>query len=269
VAQEGKKILQIYPRLSPSFSVALTRVEKQEGDRYLVMDGLSESTIPLSIHDERATVLRELLRQHSHPGAREDAQFVDQILANRKERDEGIAQYLRRFRYRDICPKRALLRLVSDGIYSLDDSLLQVAARWLSPEQIETVKMTIPQRIAHLEALVERLRTHRHYELILLEDEEAAICRTYYLAKARYAVLLEYWRPRPDGTKEQVDIEINEPAIVRAFYDNPLWAHYAALPAGHKERVIAFLEEQLEVLRRGGPIAPAEPTPAAFERASL
>jgi transcriptional regulator with XRE-family HTH domain len=227
------RVYNMYPRrMMPDFMDAIARVDEQPGDRYLVMNGLSESTVPLNLHADRAKLLI------SRGGAAAD--FARHAMQTRMEREQAIRRQLAVWRYRDICPRQAIQREVDTGIYSLDDAFLEFDIPALSREQT----------ITHFNALIDRLMEYENYELILLPDSEVDYCRTFYLAKAGYEVLLESWRPGSDGMSEEIDIEVTDPTIVQAFYDNPAWGSYLRPSRKRKQDVIRFLRKQVSVLEK-------------------
>jgi hypothetical protein len=202
------------------------------------MDGLSESLVPEAVHLARAAPFLA--------GGGERADFVTKLLQTRRRRVAAIERNLREYRYRDICTERAVVRLAREGITSPDDALLRLGASVLTRDQ----------RLVVLRSLEERMRRNRNYELILLPDSLADLCRTFYLAKAETMVLLESWRPvgggteEPAGTsnREQRDLRITEPTIVRAFQENPLWQPYETYSPIRRRQTIAFLEGQIQWL---------------------
>ncbi|HEX6123333.1 MAG TPA: helix-turn-helix transcriptional regulator [Ktedonobacterales bacterium] len=248
---EATPLYQEFPRFSIRFTEAIRKAEESPGDRDLAMDGLSESLVPEAIHRVRAEPFL------ARGGA--VARFVEELLESRRRRVAAIEHHLRTYRYRDLCTERAIARLAREGITSPDDPLRRLGAPVLTHDQ----------RLVVLRALVERMRRYQRYELILLPDSLADLCRTFYLAKAGYAVLLEFWRPAgsgveapedpasaldlPPSDRDQNDLLITDPTIVRAFQENPLWQPYNTFSPVRRRQTITFLEEQIEwLLSEGG-----------------
>src|SRR5262249_41988732 len=147
-----------------------------------------------------------------------DVDRVATTLRNRQTRELRLEAHLKKWRYRDILPRRALRRLVREGFTSpgnRDDTLAYFGdAKILTPGQ----------RLAVLKSLAERLQKYRNYELVLLDDAEADICRTFFVVKPPHGVLLEFWDLRPGSrVDDQVDhltIVMDDRTAVRAFADN-------------------------------------------------
>jgi transcriptional regulator with XRE-family HTH domain len=231
-------LYKLHPRSSNGFFEAIARTEAAEGDRDLAMNGLSVSSMPHTISQERAW---PILKRGG-----EDARLAAVILRARRDREQAILAQLGKYRFRDYCPEQAVLRMVREGFTSDDDSLTRLGAPAL----------TVEQRLTHLRTIAERMRQHRSYELIVLPEYQADLCRTFYLAKAGRAVLLEFWSTTAEredlpeerrlaGEREQVNIEVTEPAMVRAFYENPVWRPYRNASSERRQQTLAFLEEQI------------------------
>lgn len=225
--------MTFYPSMSLQFHEAVARAEAYEGERYLVLDGLSEVTTPDWINEER---VRPILARGEWA-----ADFVTGLLGIRRQRRAAALEQLAEWGFCDICSKNAIRRLCDEGIPSVDDAL---TAAGCPPQSRE-------QRVAHLEEVIRLLETSK-YRLALLDEQHAAVCRTFWLVKKEHAVLLETWRPTVQGRRVDVNIEIAEPAIIEAFRESftRLWEQ---IPAENKEvpYVSAWLREQIDRLRQG------------------
>lgn len=230
-AQANPIYERIFPRMSSAFSDAVADAEEMDGERCLVMDGLGETTIPRAIYERRA---QEVLAQGCTERVR---QLVDHALKNHERRAAAIERCLATWRFRDVCSRSAIQRLVREGCPSADDIFRRLGAPALTRDD----------RVAQLRHVLALLE-HPNYELILLDDDEADLYHTFYLAKANKVALIEFWPIGAQGQREQVDVEISEPSIVAAFQSSPFWTQLDALPPSHKKGVKGFLTEQLNSL---------------------
>lgn len=224
----------VWPRPSSGFLEAITRAEQASGSRYLLMNGLSESTVPIASHEWRA---HAIMAQKGVDVAR-----IQSLLAHRKVRAAALARTLTTYRVRDFCPSRAIGAYVETGVYSSDDALLQLA--------VEPIYMGHAHIERHLDYLLARLMINTRYQLILLDDSEAELCRSFCMVKYDTAVLLECWLLTPTGERQQIDIEITEPSIVKALSRDPFWTERAADEDAERRRSVEVLRSSLRHLRR-------------------
>jgi hypothetical protein len=224
----------VWPRPSSGFVEAITRAEQAPGSRYLLMNGLSESTVPIASHEWRA---RTIIAQGGV-----DVPHIQHLLANRMARAQAVAQTLTTYRVRDFCPRTAISAYIETGIYSSDDALLQLAAK-----PVHMDKTNIERHLKHLLA---RLMMNPRYQLILLDDSEAELCRAFCMVKQNASVLLEFWPLDPTGQPQQTDIEIVEPSIVHSFWRDPFWTERAADEDAERRRSIEALQLARQRLSR-------------------
>jgi transcriptional regulator with XRE-family HTH domain len=223
-------LLSSYEPRSIAFDSAVRDKIEQEGDRFLVMDGLSEVTAPAAIHEDRA---RPILERGG-----EQAEIALRLIENRRRREVAFKRQIKQKKhlFRDICPKGAIERLVKDGITASDDRLFILGG---DSERLE-------QRVEHLKNVIDLLETSSHYELGLLDDEVTKSPPTFWLVKGGHAVFFETWPPNASGDKEELDLEITEPSVVEAFHEYflQLWEQ---LPAENrdKHKVISWLRKQI------------------------
>jgi hypothetical protein len=229
---QSSSLITSYPALSVAFTQAIARVDGHEGERGLVMNGLSDLTVPFSLHEARADLLK---RQ----GDLEKAEKAREILAWRKTRATAFEQQVVTWHFRDICPMRAINRYVQSGEYSPDDVFRALGCDALDGEQ----------RKVHLEHVIWRLREFPNYELGLVDIRgiDLSIYQKFWLVKTGYSVLLEGRSSNlSDPTAEQ-DLEITEPRVVEAFarfFSEHLWDR---LPPQHRSKqwVIEWLTRQM------------------------
>lgn len=231
--------------LSVEFSSAITDVDAHQSDRYLILNGLSDLTVPVELHRARERYLLDtfvddvaLKRQ------------VTAITANRVLREQNFKRLVHHHRFRDMCPKRAIRSYVQSGEYAPDDWFHTMGCEPFGPDDIRS----------HLEHLIDRLRTYDNYELGLIEDEpiiDAFEYRTFRLVKSGHAVLLECEAATAEGVREEVDLQITEQEVVNGFFQHAenLW-HDLGASNTDKRKVIEFLQKRLKELPPPGASRP-------------
>lgn len=220
------------------YDKALTQCYKSEGDRFLVIDGLSEVTAPLWIHEKRATRVQP-----------EDEKKARLLLGQRKQRIDAFREQVERgvYHFFDICTQRAVRCLVEEGIYAPDD--------WFASKGIVEER---DERKEHIKSIL-ALLDNPNYELALLDDTELEICRTSWLIKGDHTLLLETWHPitrtntiqedsqRDETPPGEIDLIIQEPTLVQAFRSHflSIWKN---IPSQNKSKVAIrkWLEGQLK-----------------------
>jgi transcriptional regulator with XRE-family HTH domain len=215
---------------------AVRRAEHHPGPRDLIKDGLSVLT--------RST---EILEWQAEPILREKpanpyAAVARRLIEGRRERQALFLDYVMQYRFRDLCPKSALIHLRNTGNYrhgsqSSDDKLVEAGGRRETPEVGRQ----------HLRHLINLLRD-TNYELGLLEAEHELVSRTYIEIKHGKAVFLDAWVPGATrlGEDEQLALEISEPRMIRAleeFFED-IWQSIGE-ENSNKEHVIGWLESLL------------------------
>lgn len=220
-----------YPALSIQFSRRVVEAESGDGDRYLIMAGLSELTVPLDIHAERTQgILDQDLPEETHDKARA-------ALKVRTDRHEGFKREIQRWRYFDICPLQAIRDYLGSGVIASDDLLSALGAPNLTPTQMAF----------HLTQLIERLRKYPNYELGLVEDElDPSLYKSFWLVKTGKVVLLECPSSQgAPGAEEEIDLAVEEPQIVKAFRERFL-QYWAQLKPLHRDKdwVINWLSDR-------------------------
>jgi hypothetical protein len=220
-------VLKTYPPMSAAYDVALTEAEELFGDRYLVKGALSVNLEPPEMHADRAASL--MTKASTRP------ELLSALLANRERRSRAFyAQLERGARVRDMCPRSAINRLGTEGLYGKDDWLVALGG----------APVSAAHAAQHITAVVDVLERYPTYELALVDDDMAgAMFDAWWEVKVGQAVFLESW---PLHGRGEVDLEIREPTAVDAFarYFDTLWTN---LPEASKERraVISFLRSQV------------------------
>lgn len=250
-------LLIAYPNDDPSrtgseaFDDAISRAEQRPGGRMLVKGGLSHITRPASYYAAGSNWLEGRTPE-------EQARSV----GNYRLRQAGFRQHVLWYPYRDLITKSGIRTLIEQGKYARDDQDLKVMKRRADVKEVWD----------HLTNVIDMLRSHSNYEIALLdEDEEPGMIESFWEAIGDHTVLLESWRPTDSGTEEEeVDVEITEPSIVRAFqaYGQLLWNKVR--PANrHKPTVIAWFEARVRELEDQYPDLAQHKKMRAEQRAEL
>ena len=258
--RKSERLCRLYPQLSDERRAAIVHLEGACAHRILCMNGLPQYLVPEEVHKSRYEVLTEIIRERGGKSTQAYLTFARETLSARRQRAQLLEEDLMegRHRHRDICPERAIVRLVKYGRTShndADDSLHHIAAR-LGAQNFPV--LTLEQRRACLSALVNRLKVFDQYELVLLPDSEADIFGTYCLIRDGIGVLLQFWKRQRNvddnedvGPRVYTAMHINNPTMIRAFSENPLLQPYDRdLDPTNKARVIKFLEEHIAILNR-------------------
>lgn len=205
---------------------ACAEAESYPGGRVAVKDGLSFLTEPPAWYQEDWPLL-------TATGLSSSA--CARILENQRRRLAAFYSHVTSLPYRDICPRRAVERLVSEGETNRNDRLFGIQ---LSREECRE----------QLEYTLSLLKTYEHYQLALIDEEErqAIPSEMFWEVAGERSVVMNTWATDIHGKDVIVDLVINEPTIAHAFHDYfaEVWENIA--PA-HKDRaqVIAWLEQQL------------------------
>lgn len=241
------------------FQQAIARLEAQPGHRCLVMNGLSDLSVPSAIHFARARALESRLSRATVTSAgasrlRQDVPMS--IYRTRKERERAFDEIIAQYEVRDVCPIQAVRRYTHNGSYSPHDWFTSNGCGVLEPAD----------RKGHLRHIVERLTTPRYdnYHLALIDrfDQiDPSIYRTFWLVKEGRGVLLEAVGHENTATAPAVavelNLEINDEAIVEGFYSYSLEL-WERIHRSHKHRrwVITTLEKRIReidaLVARGG-----------------
>lgn len=224
-----------------AFLNEMAEAEQRPGDRFLIKDGLSAITRPLSFCDEQSPLVQAYATKGESAAA---------VSARHIRRIQAFEKWIRRYRYRDVCTQRAILTLVREGRYTGDD--LQIP---------ETYVASLTDRLAHLHRVRELLMTYDNYELALVDEEQAdrVFLRTRTSSRVRPLlivkadqVLFETWSANPEqpGTRMELDVVIKEPTIAAALHAHvaDLWETQIARRNSEKSAVIQWLEERIEEL---------------------
>jgi transcriptional regulator with XRE-family HTH domain len=225
-------IFNAYPARSPQFLDAVERAEEQDGDLYTVKSGLSVKFEPIELLEERVRPIIE-------KGGPKAKQFTD-LIDSRKRRQAALFEQLRRgFRVRHICPESAIRDFPIYGLYSKDDWAVAFGGHEVMPRQVDR----------RIQAVVDLLEAYpKKFELALLDEKnDQGIFATSWKVKVGHAVFLESFPLRDT----EVDIEITEPILVKAFqeYFDTLWDR-VPIKGKNKSKVIKRLSEFIEKITK-------------------
>jgi transcriptional regulator with XRE-family HTH domain len=215
-----------------AFASSRVEAEEQYGGHVLVKDGLSQLSEPPEWADRDAQWVR-----HSRYGGEKLSALID----TRKRQLAAFEAHVKRHTYREICPMRAVKRLMQMGHY-LQDS------------DVDFFVEPVADRIAHLEHVIALLRAHEHYELALVdveqEDEIPVLTNRYWEVIGGMRVFTNLHVPDSRSINFHSGIVIAEPSLVGAFqsYFDDLWER-VALRDKDKGFVIWWLERQLDSVR--------------------
>ncbi|MBI3978537.1 MAG: helix-turn-helix transcriptional regulator [Chloroflexi bacterium] len=225
------------------YAFAHTRTDALPGDRLMVKDGLRSVTLPSSVFLEWARRLRAI-------GGEEWTDWMRTLIENRLERIATFHDQLRELRFRDICSKRGIERLATAEQYAVDDRWLRVQIASGDGRHVGTDPLQVPatreERLKHLQAVVDLLKTYPNYELGLVDDPQATDLAeiSWHLkgSEGEGTLFLDTWCP--DGEhRAEMSLEISQRDVVEAFRAY-FWSLWESLPAPNrdKQQVIAWLE---------------------------
>jgi transcriptional regulator with XRE-family HTH domain len=247
------------------FSERIAEVEEASGDRYLAMDGLSECSVPLELYARRVERLKARLtsmpskaqKGEKMPSKAQRAELqvlLEASWKNRQRREDALKSNLNQGRWvRDMTTIDAIVRLVTEGIFSRDDILLYIGNK-LGVD----MRLTIQERIQVLEHVANRLREKERYELFFATLGNQPLSLIKRGDKGGWLLIesLPSGKGVQDGEGEW-DIEVVEPEIVTAFRQTSAWRtaldrskadRDGAQKHTHKERCIKYLEAQIKLL---------------------
>ena len=218
----------------------IAETEERSGDRLLIQNGPSTLTQPPAWYQPDTN----WTRAQTVADESELKRLIDQQL----RRVKAFEQQVEHFRYWNICPKRAITRLVEEGV---------AIKRVYYKNFVETPE----ERVAHLRNMIEMLNRYPHFEIALVdESEEDSILTDFFEeVKGDHTVLIE---PCPPDLQDEVQIglAITEPTVAGAFraYFLEAWGHLSPRNRD-KEYVALWLERQLVQAEANAKAAGAAP----------
>lgn len=244
--EQASDALTIYDWPGDQFCEAIADIEGLAGHRGLVMDGLSALTVPLDMQRQRLDSVAD------DPIALAKAEA---IIAHYRRRESNFMTQIRQWECRDICSAQAVEEYAKvTGWHAKDDIFRPLGVRALASRERK-------QHLEHIIDMLSKRRYHRHYQLgLIFEDTvvDPRLYRTFWMFKsdqdaglpdsapsgAGCRVLLEAYETQSDGTPCEIDLEITDPWIARAFQERfeQLWLHTERRPSA----VIRWLRSLIE-----------------------
>lgn len=269
------------PSVAMPFEQLLTSVEREEGPRRLVKEGLSILNIPVAIHAwkwraaELSTAgwipkdLLEILHAQAwdladhgvrhlppamldkyatHPRIRTALRALEEYAGNLRERHEAWAQQLSSHQFWDACPKSSLIRFISTGELPPDE--IPPACKYKAQQgDVDTI----------ITRLITRLRSTRNYHLALI-DEPPIQQWFYFGVKAAHVLAQVFDNPLSgEGAEEagrpgdnMLNVHIDYAPIAVAFagwFDEHVLKAAVDPPWQDNHKVADWLEAELRNTR--------------------
>lgn len=218
------ELLQLPAKIA--FDTVLTEAVAQGGRRVAVKGGFVLSCMPANSTLEFA---QRLKRRAAEVGMSASIPLLEMLTENRQRRRDAM----RRFPSRDICTERGL------GLY-LDPKSPGPTRH--QQHDVLTGELMFPDRIAHVNGVIELLQSSPHYEVALLPSPDlspAPVEDSYWMATE---TALFYVGPLGDeGTRYVI---IRDPAVVDAFF-SLVDSRWDGFDAGLRDRsaVVARLQK--------------------------
>lgn len=218
-----------------AYEEAITAAEENVGDRFGAMDGLALARMPLPVWKRRVLQQARATTEYAILGTLRDIEY---LYAQAVRRHQAFAQQVDRWRFRDLCPRRAIERLVTDGVFPYDERSGDFTVL-LSPQDRAEI-------ILHLLAL---LYSHPNYELALLDREREDLTKVIWMVKGERVVFLAGYPLLVDGRRSRSTVVISDERVAASFsaYFGQIWND---LPSKSRDRVKVsrWLEQQLNRL---------------------
>jgi transcriptional regulator with XRE-family HTH domain len=254
IQASARPVLQAFP--SHSFRFDFTVLDAADPDRHpgeelLVKAGLSSSLFPYAVHASRRTrVLEAQLAGRSDLQPHWSRHELETWLDNQRVRADRCWGRGETWPIRHIASKEAVQTLLAEGNSGWDDRLNQFG---------EPARLTRDEAVACVRFAINRLRTQPKFEIAFLdrtvaEHVDRDLFKTYWQVTGNHVALLESWRRRPDGTREELDLAIFESEVVGLLrgHFSMLWE---ATPAECRNRDLVIAE--LECLIEETPYSPS------------
>jgi hypothetical protein len=240
LGNSAQPLMDSYPRrLVGLFDKVQAESELRSPGRLFVKYSPSVMTEPANFNSE-TSFMAERMRDMGFTGA-----ALRHRLERRRERLMALLAHAETTDCRDICAMQSIKDIVQHGWY-------------LENAQIRPTKgAPVAERRQHLENMIDVLRRYSHFQLALLDEEEARELKvtreTMWEALSAERVLINACSIDSDDQPVYVDITLNEPSIVAGFvnYYESLWQRIAQ---EHRDKkwVIAWLEKQLRDISNAG-----------------
>jgi transcriptional regulator with XRE-family HTH domain len=233
LAKSVQPLMESYPRrLVGLFDKVQAESELRSPGRLFVKYSPSVMTEPADFNNETSFVA-ERMRDMGFTGT-----ALTHRLERRRERQMALLAHAETTDYRDICTMQSIEDIVSPGWY-------------LENAEIRPTKgAPVAERRQHLENAIAVLERYPHFQLALLDEDEAHELKvtreTMWEALGEERVLINACSIDSDDQPVYMDITLDEPSIVAAFvnYYESLWQRIAQ---EHRDKkwVIAWLKKRL------------------------
>jgi transcriptional regulator with XRE-family HTH domain len=233
LAKSAQPVMESYPRRFVGlFDTVQAASELRSPGRLIVKYAPSVMTEPADFNSE-TSFMAERLRDMGFTGA-----ALRQRLERRRERLLALLAHAETTDYRDICTMQSIEEIVRRGWY-LENAQLR-----------PTKGAPVAERRQHLENAIAVLERYPHFQLALLDEEEARDLKvtreTVWEILGEQRVLINACSIDSDDQPVYLDITLDEPNIVAAFvtYYESLWRRIAH---AHRDKqwVIAWLKARL------------------------
>ena len=233
LAKSAQPLMESYPRrLVGLFDKVQAESELRSPGRLFVKYSPSVMTEPADFNTE-TSFMAERLREMGFSGA-----ALTHRLERRRERLMALLAHAETTDCRDICTMQSIEDIVKHGWY-------------LENAQIRPTKgAPVAERRQHLENAIAVLERYPHFQLALLDEDEARELKvtreTMWEILGGQRVLINACSIDSDDQPVYMDITLDEPSIVAAFvnYYESLWQRIAQ-EHRDKEWVIAWLKKRL------------------------
>jgi transcriptional regulator with XRE-family HTH domain len=243
LGKSAQPLMESYPRrLVGLFDTVQAESELRSPGRLFVKYSPSVMTEPAHFNTE-TSFMAERLREMGFSGA-----ALAHRLERRSERLMALLAHAETTDYCDICTMQSIQDIVSHGWY-LENAQLR-----------PTKGAPVAERRQHLENAIAVLERYPHFQLALLDADEARELKvtreTMWEILGEERILINACSIDSDDQPVYLDITLDEPNIVAAFvnYYESLWQRIAPQHRD-KEWVIAWLKKRLRDIPRAVPDA--------------
>jgi transcriptional regulator with XRE-family HTH domain len=236
LAKHAQRLLEAYPRrIATLFDEVLAQSEARVPGRLFVKHSLSIMTEPTEWSGEDS-FWAERMRDMGRTGL-----ALTQMIEHRRQRQIALLAHAETTDYRDIATMEAVEAIAKRGEYLRN---AEVRATKFAP---------VAERRAHLANTIDVLKGYPHYQLALLDDDEARELKvtrqTQWEILGERRVLINARSLDIDDHPVDLDITLDEPGIVAAFVEH-FESHWRRIAPEHRDRdwVINWLEGQLRAI---------------------
>lgn len=227
LANGAKALITYYsPENSIDYGRYLTECEEGIGNRFLYKYNFSVATLPAHLYEK-------LLRKKK---LSRDEMLVELELY--KKRVNAFLSNLQIYEYKDIYMEDSIRLLIKHRQF-----------HYYNYSGVEIMELEIEDIIEYVQNIIYLLLTYENYSITFVNRSNMENHNLNCMVKERKAVLFEAYEPSKSVAKVQLSIE--EPTIVKAFYGyfEEIWKHIAPVN-NDKNEVIKWLKSQINVLEK-------------------